>query len=85
MRSALLALVFMLIAGGALGDVHVLIGVLAEISFMVSVNGEEIAESPALSSPGGILHFETGPDSGLSTVTVERNVRPAAVCLEIPR
>lgn len=87
MRRALLALALVAIAAGTgaePGD-HIVVTYKPATSFVVTFNGEEIPESPILSSAeGGILAFVTGPAPGVICFGPVLE-GPAAFCSEIER
>jgi len=85
MRLGLAALCLIMLAGVAAAGIHVLIGVVPSRSFVVTLNGEEIPGSPAISDPAGILDFEIASGSGTVCVALEGAPRPAVICSEIPR
>lgn len=83
MRSALLALVVIAIAGSLGAGERIMIGVAPEAVFVVTVDGEEVREDPVISGSDGIIEFNTGP--GVICVSPAPSAGPAAVCSESPR
>ena len=83
MRSALLAFVVIAIAGSLGAGERIVIGVIPEGVFVVTVGGEEIRGDPVISGSDGIIEFDTGP--GVICFSPAPSAGPAAVCSESPR
>ena len=83
MRSALLAFVVIALAGSLGAGERIVIGVIPEAAFVVTVDGEEVREDPVISAADGIISFDTGP--GVICFSPAPSAGPAAVCSESPR